>query len=164
MSRRRRNSIEAGRKETTFNATLRAVRALFNFLFNENYILNNPMDNVKLVKQKKTVVETFNRDQLHQLFRQADKSTFTGIRDYTIMLLLLETGVRVKELVNIRLQDINWNDNVIRIAEPKGLKERNVPFQTRMKQQLNKNVRVRGQLEHDIYEGHKKFSPLEKLL
>lgn len=141
--------LNKGRKETTINATLRALRSLFNFLEAETYILDNPMKNVKLVRQKKTVVETFSRQQLHALFRQADQSTFTGLRDYTMMLLLLETGVRVKELINIKLNDINWTDNVIRVAEPKGHKERQVPFQTTMKRQLSKYVAERGQLEHD---------------
>jgi integrase/recombinase XerD len=141
--------MDNGKKETTINATLRAVRSLFNFLYNESFILRNPAKDLQLVKQKRTVVETFNHDQLRLLFRQPDLSTFTGLRDHTIMSLFLETGIRVKELVNIQVNDIKWTDNVIRIAQPKGSKERHVPFQSTMRRELRNYLQVRGQLEHD---------------
>jgi integrase/recombinase XerD len=137
-------------KETSINATLRAIRAFFNFLYRESFILHNPVDGLKLVKQKRTVVETFNNDQLHELLRQPNMGTFTGLRDYTIITLFLETGVRVRELVNIRLEDIKWQDNVIRIAKPKGSRERHVPFQKTMRKTLRNYIHVRGQLDHDF--------------
>lgn len=142
--------MENGRKEATINASLRTIRALFNFLEKESYLLANPTEGLSLIKQKKTIVETFTKDQLRLLLRQTDLSTFTGIRDYTLMLFLLETGVRVKELVNIQVNDIKWQDNVVRIGEPKGLKERHVPFQATMKKELRKYIQVRGKIDNDF--------------
>lgn len=142
--------MNAGREESAINARLRAARAMFNFLRDEGYLAESPMSGVKLLTQKRKVVETFSDDQLRALLRQPDQSTFTGFRDYTAMLLLLETGVRVKELVNIRLPDIIWQDNRIKIAEPKGVRERLVPIQAKMKKQLRKYVAVRGELDHDF--------------
>ncbi|WPL43559.1 tyrosine-type recombinase/integrase [Priestia megaterium] len=142
--------MEEGRKETTINANLRAIRALFNFLESECLIVKNPVKKLKLVKQKKTVIQTFSREEIRLLFDKPKKSTFTGLRDYTIMMFLLETGVRVKELCGIRIKDVNFQDGIVTIREAKGFKERNVPIQRIMKKQLALYLQVRGQLEHDF--------------
>lgn len=142
--------MEEGRKETTINANLRAIRAFFNFLESECLIVKNPVKKLKLVKQKKTVIQTFSREEIGLLFDKPNKSTFTGLRDYTIMMFLLETGVRVKELCGIRIKDVNFQDGIVTIREAKGFKERNVPIQRIMKKQLALYLQIRGQLEHDF--------------
>ncbi|SMO92259.1 tyrosine-type recombinase/integrase [Melghirimyces algeriensis] len=142
--------MDDNRKESAINARLRAVRSLFNFLERERMVVHNPMDSVKLVRQKQTVIETFSREQIHALLRQPNQQTFTGLRDYTMILLLLETGLRIKELVNICVDDVKFDDNMIRVRSPKGSQERLVPFQSTMKRQLRKYLAVRGEVEHDF--------------
>lgn len=78
------------------------------------------------------------------LLRQPDTTTFTGLRDYTIIMFLLETAVRVKEVCGIRTNDINWTDSFVTISEAKGFKERNVPIQRTMKKQLMQYQQIRG--------------------
>lgn len=141
--------MHESRKETTINARLRAVRAFFNFLEKEAIIPRNPMDGVKLVRQKKSAVQTFSREQLHAILRAPDQRTFTGLRDYAAMLLMVETGLRVKELLNIRLDDIDFNDNCIRVRAPKSYQERIVPFQSTTKRVLRKYIAVRGDVRND---------------
>ncbi|QII48101.1 tyrosine-type recombinase/integrase [Bacillus paralicheniformis] len=136
------------RKETSINTRLRAIRAFFNFLEKDRQIYENPVRELSLLKQKKEVVETFSRDQLKNLLRQPDLGTFTGFRDYTIMLLLIETGVRVRELTDICVKDIRWEDSQIRI-DGKGYKERLVPIQATMKRQLRKYVQIRGDVPNE---------------
>jgi integrase/recombinase XerD len=137
-----------GSKEVSINTRLRTIRTFFNWLTKESFILRSPMEGMSLIKQKKTIIETFSRDQLRLILAQSDKSTFTGVRDYTLMLLLVETGVRAREVCGIRLGDINWQDSVIRI-DGKGYKERFVPMQTTMKRQLSKYIAVRGETDTD---------------
>ncbi|MED2979541.1 tyrosine-type recombinase/integrase [Bacillus swezeyi] len=136
------------RKETSINTRLRAIRAFFNFLEKDRQIYENPVRELSLLKQKKEVVETFSRDQLKDLLRQPDLGTFTGFRDYTIMLLLIETGVRVRELTDICVKDIRWEDSQIRI-DGKGYKERLVPIQATMTRQLRKYVQIRGDVPNE---------------
>ncbi|WP_314587894.1 tyrosine-type recombinase/integrase [Paenibacillus terrigena] len=142
--------MDRGNKEKTINTLLRAVRTFFNYLVNESYLLRNPMENVKLLKHKKTIIQTFTREQIHSLLAQPNRGTFVGLRNYTIILLFIETGVRAKELENIRMDDIKWNENLILIREGKGYKERHVPIQATMKRELQKYVNLRGQLDIDI--------------
>ncbi|OLF86410.1 tyrosine-type recombinase/integrase [Bacillus paralicheniformis] len=136
------------RKETSINTRLRAIRAFFNSLEKDRQIYENPVRELSLLKQKKEVVETFSRDQLKDLLRQPDLGTFTGFRDYTIMLLLIETGVRVRELTDICVKDIRWEDSQIRI-DGKGYKERLVPIQATMKRQLRNYVQIRGDVPNE---------------
>lgn len=142
--------MDAGKKDTTINARLRAARAFFNFLARERFILDNPMDSVKLVRQKRSVIPTFTRQQVLALLGAPDQTTFTGVRDYTILLVLFETGLRARELVNIRVDDVRFEDGVIRVRNPKGINERLVPFQSTVKNQLRKYLAIRGPLEHDF--------------
>lgn len=138
-----------GNKVVSINTRLRALRAFFNFLYKHKHVPKNPMENIKLLKDRKTVIATFTKEQLKKLFRQHDLKTFTGVRDYTIMMLMLETGIRVNELEGLSLNDIRWEDDLICIRNAKSYRERLVPFQKQMKQQLKKYIAIRGYVESE---------------
>ncbi|WP_261800036.1 tyrosine-type recombinase/integrase [Paenibacillus sp. PAMC21692] len=138
-------------KASTINCLLRAARALFNFLFNEKLIVDieNPFDNVGLLKNNKAIVNTFTNEQLFKLLQQPNLNTFSGVRDYTMILLLLETGVRVRELCDISIDDIDWDEMSVKI-NGKGAKERFVYFQEKMRNQLATYIQSRGEIHHRI--------------
>ncbi|HDR8018737.1 TPA: tyrosine-type recombinase/integrase [Bacillus cereus] len=137
------------RKPVTINTRLRAIRAFFNFLHTERYIKSNPMKDVKFLRVRRQAIPTFSKEQIKVLLKQPDLTTFIGFRDYTVMLLLLETGVRANELVGIAITDIKWEDSFVHIRNTKGYKERLVPIQSYMKEVLRKYVTVRGSMETD---------------
>ena len=141
--------MDAGLKETTINSRLRAVRAFFNFLAREALIVRNPMKTVSLVKEKQDAIETFSAEQVRLLFRAPDMRTFTGNRDYTMIMLMLETGVRLKELVGIKTHHISLDEGLILITEGKGNKERLVPIQKSMRAQLVAYLDLRGDVESE---------------
>lgn len=138
-----------GNRVVSINTRLRALRSIFNFLYKHKHIPHNPMENIKLLKDRKRVIPTFTTDQLNKLLRQPDLITFTGVRDYTIMLLMLETGIRVNELAGLSLNDIRWEDNLVVIRNAKSYRERLVPIQKEMKQQLKKYIAIRGYVESE---------------
>jgi integrase/recombinase XerD len=138
-----------GLRIVSINTRLRALRAFFNFLYKHKHVSNNPMENISLLKDRRRVVATFTKEQLSKLFKQPDLRTFTGLRDYTIMMLFLETGIRVNELTGLTLSDIRWEDNLILIRNAKSYRERQVPMQKRMKEQLKKYIAIRGYVETD---------------
>ncbi|RPK08303.1 hypothetical protein FH5_04933 [Priestia endophytica] len=111
--------VYKGARIVSINKRLRGLRAFFNFLHKKRYIPKNPMGNIKLLKDRKLVISTFSKQQLNTLFNQPDLTTFTGIRDYTIMMFFLETGIRVNELVGSSLSDIQWEDSMLRIRHAK---------------------------------------------
>ncbi|RSL28889.1 recombinase XerD [Salibacterium salarium] len=142
--------MESGAKEGAINARLRGLRTFLNYLVREGILDHSPMKKVGLIRQKKTIIEAFSRQQLRLLFAAADDGTFTGFRDKTAMMLLFETGLRSNEMVNVKVSDIKWEHNVIDVHHPKNYRERTVPFQTTMKRQLRKYVALRGKLENDF--------------
>lgn len=136
----------------TVNGRIRSCRAFFEFLHEEGHIAQNPAKSILPLKSRKTVIETFSREQLNTLLSTPDKNTFTGFRDHVMMLLLLETGIRVSELARIKLEDIRWGDGSILVLG-KGNKERLVPFQSRMKAALRRYLSARGHVEgeHHVF-------------
>lgn len=138
-----------GAKIVTINTRLRALRSFFNFLYKKKHIKQNPMENVSLLKDRKHVIPTFSKEQLNTLFNQPDLTTFTGVRDYTLMMVFLETGIRVNELAGLCLSDIQWEDSLLRIRNAKTYRERLVPIQSEMKKQLKKYLSIRGVVESD---------------
>ncbi|MCY8489348.1 tyrosine-type recombinase/integrase [Bacillus atrophaeus] len=72
------------------------------------------------MKDRKQIVQTFSAEQLEKLLKQPDLRTFTGFRDYCLMLLLLETGVRVNELIGMELQDVRIKEGAIYKGAVKG--------------------------------------------
>jgi integrase/recombinase XerD len=140
-----------GLRVVTINTRLRALRSFFNFLYKQKLIPKNPMGDIKLLKDRKRVIPTFSKEQLNKLFRQPDLRTFTGVRDYTIMMLMLETGIRVNELVGVSLVDIRWEDHLLCIRNAKTYRERLVPIQKEMINQLRKYIAIRGELGSDAF-------------
>lgn len=55
-------------------------------------------------------------------FNQPNLRSFVGVRDYTFMLLLLETGIRVSELEGVCVQDILWNESKLHIRNKRRIK------------------------------------------
>ena len=105
------------------------------------------MENIKLLKDRKRIIPTFSKEQLNKLFHQPNLRTFTGVRDYTIMMLMLETGIRINELVGLSVKDIRWEDSLLVIRNAKSYRERQVPIQKDMKSQLKKYIAIRGYVE-----------------
>lgn len=134
-----------GLSPVTINGRIRTLRAFFAYLTDEALIDRNPAITLLPMKTRKTIVETFSIDQIRALLGVTDRKTFTGLRDYTVMLLLLETGIRASELASIRLQDIHWTDSRIMVLG-KGDKERFVPFQRQVKHILRRYLASRGEI------------------
>lgn len=135
-------------KASSINALLRAVRAFYNYLYENGMIEHNPVRKLALVKAQKKVIETFSRDQLLRLFDQPNTATFTGFRDLTMLQLFVETGIRLREMSDLMVRDIRWEDAQI-LVKGKGAKDRLVPFQPKMRRQLRKYVTIRGDIACD---------------
>ncbi|MGG3622829.1 tyrosine-type recombinase/integrase [Bacillus gobiensis] len=140
---------EQGRQNGSINTRLRSMRALFGYLYENKYIPNNPMRKYPLLRERKGNIETFSMKQLRQLLNAPDKRTFTGLRDYTYMLLLLETGIRLSESAGILLEDVKLSEGTIFIRETKNHFHRYVPIQSMMKEQLRRYMKIRGTSESD---------------
>jgi integrase/recombinase XerD len=152
---------ESGVADATVNAYLRGWRAFLNFLHAEGYVTADLGGRVKLIKAEKRVIQTFTKDQLRRLLDTPNKTTFTGYRCYVLMLLLLDTGIRISEAEGVQLTGINWRDRTLKVYG-KGRKERIVPFQSTLDKHLREYVNIRGPLDHDFLFVNIDNSPMKK--
>lgn len=128
----------------TVSAGLRALRTFLNWAASSGIIDKSPMGNIKIAAPKTADIETFSREQLRELFRQPDLETFVGFRDYAIMVLLLETGIRLRELVDLKTSDVRWADSQIAVAGKNG-HARLVPYQPKTRRVLKQYINARGE-------------------
>jgi len=111
----------------TINCYLRSLRIFFTWLVSEDIIESNPFDRVKIPRPPRKVIPTFSDSQIHQLLIAIDTKTAEGYRDYTFILTLLDTGVRVSELCSLKLKNLWLEDGVLKVLG-KGNKERLIPI------------------------------------
>lgn len=112
------------------------LRTFFKYLTKKNIIKNNPMLLISNPKVDKTLPKFLYEEQLDTLLKVPDMNTNEGIRDILIIELFYSTGIRVSELSNLKIKDINFNDKKILIFG-KGNKERIVLYGDRCKNLLN---------------------------
>ena len=105
----------------------RAIRAFFGYLKREELIELNPVEKVRMPKVPQKVTPTFSEKEIERLLSQPDKHSHEGFRDYAIMLVLLDTAVRVSEIASLKVNDLDLENGYLRIMG-KGNKERYVPF------------------------------------
>jgi len=135
-------------KVTTINSKLRGIRPFYSFLEEKKWIKKNPTANVKLLRDRKKIRETLEDDEIKKIADYFKKqNTFPGFRDLVILQLLLDTGIRINECLNIKLQDIDGKRLVI--TESKNLQQRMVYLSKGMQDKLEVYIKVRGKLNHD---------------
>jgi len=111
----------------TVNSYLRSVRAFWSWLEGEGIIIDNPFERIRIPRAPGKVMPTFSNSQLNSLFAAIDTSTREGLRDYVIVITLLDTAMRVSELSGMKLTDLRLDDAVVKVMG-KGSKERLIPF------------------------------------
>lgn len=121
----------------TINCYLRAIRAFWGWLLSEEYIEVNPFDRVKVPKPPKKVIMPFSEEQIRSLLGVIDTKSPMGFRDWTIILTLLDTGIRVSELTELELINISLVQRYLKI-HGKGNKERIVPIGISVQRALGK--------------------------
>lgn len=110
-------------KTSSISRKISSLKSYFKYLESENIIKSNPMWLVSNPKCEKHLPNYLNYNDLDKLLNTPDISTFSGVRDALILEMLYSTGIRVGELVNIKLSDIDFSDEKILILG-KGNKER----------------------------------------
>lgn len=113
----------------------RGIRSFFAFLKREGFIRTNVVARVTMPKVPEIVIPTFSEKEITKLLSQPNKRTSEGFRDYCILLTLIDTGIRLSELANLKTEDVDFDQNLFRVMG-KGQKERFVPFGRRVAKAL----------------------------
>ena len=115
----------------------RVFSSFFAWLENEDYIIKSPVRRIHKVKTAVTVKETFSDENIEKM-----RDNCSNIRELAIIELLLSTGMRVGELVNLNIEDLNIEDRSC-VVLGKGNKQREVYFDARTKIHLKQYLSTR---------------------
>ena len=104
-----------------------SLKGFFKYLFLNSYIRINPMDRVASAKIHKSLPIVLNVNEIQKILDAPDINKKLGIRDKAILEMFYACGLRVSELLNIKLSDLFFDQEMIRVFG-KGSKERLVPI------------------------------------
>lgn len=119
--------LDEGNSAPTINKYIRSIRAFFNYLHSVDYIMNNPMEFVEKMVEEKRIPRTLSHEHVTALLNAPDRGSPIGYRNYVFMLLVLDTGIRLDEALNLHIHDIYWEEQTMKVFG-KNRKERIVPF------------------------------------
>ncbi len=119
--------LQKGLKARSTARSLSCLRALYRYMLREKLIENDPTLRVENPKLGRPLPDTLTEMDVEQLLAAPDLETPLGLRDRTMLEVLYACGLRVSELTELRLGQINLRQGVIRILG-KGSKERLVPM------------------------------------
>ncbi|MBO0611665.1 MAG: site-specific tyrosine recombinase XerD [Pseudomonadota bacterium] len=119
--------VRDGAKAATTARLLSSVRRFYRWQVRENMRKDDPTAQIEAPKQGRHLPNTLSEEEVEALLQAPDTSNAHGLRDRAMLELLYATGLRVSELVGIRLSELSLSHGVIRITG-KGNKERLVPM------------------------------------
>jgi len=111
----------------TISRHISSLRSFFKYLKNNHIIKNNPIVLISNPKLDKKLPKYLNYNEIERLLNSYDNNNYLGIRNSIILEMLYSTGIRVGEIINIKLAHLSLIDRTIRIIG-KGNKERIVYF------------------------------------
>lgn len=101
----------------------KSIKRFFNWLIEEGILQQSPMQNVKLGRLPQKVIRPFSNEDIERLLLLCSGDRFLDLRNRAMVLVFLDTGLRLSEVANIRIQDIDFDREVIKVMG-KGAKER----------------------------------------
>jgi integrase/recombinase XerC len=136
---------EKKKKKSSIHRKIAALRTFFRFLCREGILEVNPAKLVASPRVEQTLPNHLNIEQMVRFIETPETDTVLGKRDRAILELLYASGLRVSELVNLNLNDIDFRNQAVRV-KGKGRKERVVPFGDHARKALQEYLGVRGEL------------------
>ena len=101
----------------------RTVKRFFNWLIEEGVLQTSPMEKIHPPKVEQKVIVPFKPEHIRVMLMLCDPNTFCGLRNRAMILIFVDTGVRLKEMWLMRLEDVDFDRGVIKV-HGKGAKER----------------------------------------
>jgi len=128
--------LEKGISPRSVNRKISTLKSYFKFLIREEVILENPMIKLVAPKSKKRLPVFIEEEQIASLLNEVQfEDGFTGERNKLIIELFYVTGIRLSELINIKISDINFQSQVIKVLGKRN-KERLIPLSSNVLEEL----------------------------
>ncbi|MFC1770680.1 site-specific tyrosine recombinase XerD [Candidatus Margulisiibacteriota bacterium] len=131
--------VKRGYSASSIHRKLSGIKTFCSFLFRERIINTHPKSLFVLPKQEKKLPKALKLKEMESLINSPDKNDTYPLRDAAIIELFYACGLRITECINLTLNQINFNEEVIKIIG-KGNKERMVPLGSKAKSAMQKYI------------------------
>ena len=124
-----------GKATSTVSRTLASLRSFYMYINETGEYIEDPTSNLEMPKVEKKLPRILTPNEVERFLEQPDSKEIKGKRDKAMLELLYATGIRVSELINLEINDVNTNLGFIKCSGTK--KERVVPMGNIAKNALN---------------------------
>jgi len=128
--------FELNLKSSSVNRKISSIKSLYMFLVKKNILKNSPVNEVISPKQEKYLPFSMSEDEVDKLLNSPKPSNKIEKRDKAMIEMLYATGMRISELVNLKITDVDTQRCVVKVLG-KGSKERLIPFGEAALESLN---------------------------
>ena len=118
---------QEGYATSSTSRMISCLKKFFKFLQQEQLVETNPVQPLKVPKKSKTLPKALTVDEVTQVLNSCDTSTVLGLRDKAMLELLYATGMRVSELITLKLSDLHLELGFLQTIG-KGNKQRIIPI------------------------------------
>lgn len=119
--------FESGFEASSISRIISGIKAFYSYLNYAEIIQTNPAENIETPKTRRKIPSVLSVDEIEKMIAQIDRSTAEGERNYAIIETLYGCGLRVSELTDLKISNINFKEDFVKIIG-KGDKERLVPL------------------------------------
>ena len=117
----------SNKKSRSQARSISALKSFFNYLLFEGEIHSSPLNDIESPKIENKLPEVLTEDEIKRLISSVNVDSEFGQRNKTIIEVLYGTGIRVSELIELKMSNIFFNENILKVTG-KGNKERFVPL------------------------------------
>lgn len=115
-----------GKSEATKTRNIASVRCYYRFLVSKGFSSANPVDGIKVKKAAKKLPGVLDSNEIVLLLAQPSSGDYKSIRDKAMLELLYATGIKVSELIDLKISDVNLQIGIVHLHNEK--KERIIPL------------------------------------
>lgn len=144
--------VNSGLTNRSINRKIASLSAYYRFLLKTEQLVASPLKKHRALKTEKKIEVPFSESEMQKILSQIPfENTFEGIRDKLIIEMLYATGMRRAELINLKLEDINYSNKTVRIIGKRN-KERIVPIVSSLFEVIHEYLERRKNLNdlHDL--------------
>ncbi len=104
-----------GKSISTISRNLSSIRCLYQYLLNKNLIIEDPTFNLKSPQSERKIPNILSKDEINLLMSQAKIDTKKGIRDRAMLELMYYNGLRVSEVIDLNVVDLDMDSGLIKL-------------------------------------------------
>ena len=138
--------VEEGNSSRSINRKIATTKSYFKFLQGRSYVDKNPSGKLKPLKSEKRLPTFVSETDILGLLDNVEfGNEFEGIRDHLILLVFYSTGMRLSELINLKVMDVNTGDETVKVLGKRN-KERIIPLPKSTVMEIKNYLKMRSEL------------------